>query len=452
MAGQTGTQVTATLAGFAAGLQVRDLSDAALQVVRHCLLDWLGCTIAGSSDPVADLLVAEVSEQGGHAQASIIGRGGRVALGQAALINGSVSHVLDYDDAHLGMNGHPSAPVMPAALALGEYLNSGGTDLLAAIAAAMEIECRIGALMGPTHYRRGWNPSGTIGTFGAAAAAGRLLGLDAQGMSTAFGLAATQAAGLQSMIRSQAMPMHSGKAAANGLFAARMAQRGFTATRDALDCHQGFAYTQSESPDPAAALKDLGSHWMLTDTVFKYHVSCFAAHPAIEAMRLLKKRDGVVLPDVASVNVRVSKFISRLCSVMEPNSVIGMKFSLPHNMAMVLADIDTGDVGSFGASRLSDPGLAQTRSAVSVDIDESFSDWRTRVTVQLKGGGTASAEMEMSEPNRDLADQGDRLKRKFLTLAAPVLGSGAAAAIAAQVASLESGTDAADLLRLCVPA
>lgn len=440
--------VTATLARFAVETSARDLPASTVRVAQHCLLDWIGCTLAGWQDPVAGILMAEVAEQGGHPQASILGHMTRASLGQAALVNGTVSHVLDFDDVHLVMNGHPSAPVIPAALAVGEQQRADGAALLAAIALGIEMECRIGALLGMSHYRRGWNPSGTVGTFGAAVAAGRLLGLDAGRMETALGAAATQAAGLQGMIRSMAMPFHSGKAAANGILAASLARRGFTATRDAFDCDQGFARTHSEGANPAAALEGLGERWLVPDTVFKYHVACYGAHPAIEAMRSLLRAAPIPADDVERIDVTVSRVIGRLCNVIEPTNSIGMKFSLPHNIAMTILGHDTGAVASYADRTLADAGLAALRQRVGITVDESFADWSTAVAV-TSGGETRRSYARVDEPNRDLPDQESRLEAKFDRLAAPVVGTTATTRIRDLVRDLAGLDDTNRLIALC---
>ena len=190
--------VTESLARRASALRFEDLSPAALTVAKQCLLDWLGVSIAGSDEPLVRILLEERIDAGLAGTASIVGRGERLALPAAVLVNGAMSHALDYDDVHKAMRGHPSVPVAPVALGLGAQMHASGRDVLTAFVSGFETECRVGAVCAHDHYARGFHPTATIGTFGAAAAAGRLLGLDPASMAMALGIAGTQAAGLKS--------------------------------------------------------------------------------------------------------------------------------------------------------------------------------------------------------------------------------------------------------------
>ncbi|MDP6271165.1 MAG: MmgE/PrpD family protein, partial [Alphaproteobacteria bacterium] len=191
------SDITAAIAERAAALRFADLTPDAVSVAGQCLLDWFAVTIAGASEPLVRMLVAEAIEEGGIERASLIGAG-RGTLAQAALINGAAGHALDYDDVHQAMKGHPTVPLVPAILALGESLGANGRDLVTAFVAGYESECRIGLLVAPGHYGRGFHATATIGCFGAAAASANLMGLDAEATARALGIVGTQAAGLKS--------------------------------------------------------------------------------------------------------------------------------------------------------------------------------------------------------------------------------------------------------------
>ena len=163
---------------------------------------------------------------------------------QAALVNGATGHALDYDDVNMTMVGHPTAAVAPAILALAEKNNLGGKAFLTALIAT---ECRIGVLMNESHYNAGWHATGTVGSFGAAAGAASMLGLQVEACARALGIAGTQAAGLKSMFGTMCKPFHAGKAASNGLYAAMLSSRGFESRIDVLECDQGFADTQTNN-------------------------------------------------------------------------------------------------------------------------------------------------------------------------------------------------------------
>ena len=247
--------LTALLAARARQLGADDTPDWARELARQCILDWFAVTIAGATEPLVDILVAEAEEQGGRTEAGLVGRRGGFNVGQAALINGAASHALDYDDVNLAVLGHPTVAVFPGLLALAAREGKSGRDTVTAFIAGYETACRIGLAMAPGHYGAGFHATSTVGCFGAAAACARLLELDQERTEYALGLAGTQAAGLKSMFGTMAKPFHAGNAANNGLRAALLARRGFTARPDVLECAQGFAATQTTTFNPAAALR-----------------------------------------------------------------------------------------------------------------------------------------------------------------------------------------------------
>ena len=242
--------VTAALAEKAANLRYDDLSTEARTVAGHCFMDFFGVTLAARHEPLANILAEQIAEDGGTPQATVIGRGTRANIEQAALLNGAMSHALDFDDVNFSLGGHPTVPIAPAVLALAEHRKLDGKRLLEAFAAGFETECRIGRLVGRSHYQRGWHTTATVGAIGAAAAVSNMLRLDAATTAHALGIAATQAAGLKSVFGTMCKPLHPGRAAAIGLQAARLAQRGFTCNPAILDVEQGFTATQSEEPEP----------------------------------------------------------------------------------------------------------------------------------------------------------------------------------------------------------
>ena len=276
------TEITRDLAEFARRLTLADLDAELITVARHCILDWLGVTIAAVSEDVVEATRAQVLEDGGAAHATLLPTAHKVAAPQAALVNGIAGHALDFDDVLRPLRGHPTAPVLPAVLALAEKTNASGAALLAAFAGGIEVAARVGALLGDSHYEAGWHSTATVGTFGAAAGCAALLGLDGERSAHALGLAGIQAAGLKAGFGSMAKPYQVGKAAANGLTAAEMAMRGVTSRPDILECAQGVGATQTQSFD-GAALDGLGATWLACDVLFKYHAACYGTHAPIEA-------------------------------------------------------------------------------------------------------------------------------------------------------------------------
>ncbi|MGE0599800.1 MAG: MmgE/PrpD family protein [Dehalococcoidia bacterium] len=439
--------VTATLNEFCRGISYESLPADAAVVAKQCLLDWLGVTLAGSSEPLTNLLRDEALSEGGNAQATLVGTGQQVTARQAALVNGSASHALDYDDVHLAMSGHPSVPIWPALLALAELRGGSGRDVLTAFAAGYEMECRIGMLVMPAHYSIGFHSTGTLGTFGAAAACAHLLGLDLEQWGRAMGIAGAQAAGLKSMFGTMCKPLHAGKAAQNGLFAALMAERGFTSNPDVLETAQGFAATQTTSPNPERALAGLGERFAVRDTLFKYYAACYGTHETIEGVKRIAEGNGLAPDSVAGIELVVPKGHLAMCNIQQPATALEGKFSLRFTAALALADGRAGE-DAFSLDSVHDPRLTTIRDRVSVVPQEG--DWErgTRVSIRMNDGREFSEQVNLNIPAEDVSLQQGRLEEKFRSLASPVVGAASAAEIVQTVATFERASSVRPLMAL----
>lgn len=430
-------------------LRLRDIPAEALEVVHHCVLDWFGCAVAGSREPLTGIMASELTE-GEHAtEATLIGHGGSCTARTAALVNGAAGHALDYDDTHTLMSGHPSAPVLPAALALAERTGASGERLVEAVVAGVEVECRAGALLNPGHYGSGWHATGTLGTFGAAAACSHLLRLDADRWGHALGLAGTQAAGLKASFGSMAKPLHAGKAAADGLLAATLAARGFTANPAVLEAAEGLAQAAAGGVLDPAVLDLYAGRFLVRDTLFKYHASCYMTHAAINAALALR---GQVAPaEVLSVDVRVSPDVLGVCNIATPRTGLEGKFSLRATTAMAILGDDTADQRSFCDARMASADLVSLRDRVRVTATDGGRSTRATVVITATDGRRLVAEDDTGEPAADLERQRQRLAAKFMALAVPVLGAAKAEALQAAVWEVESLSSAHELLLLATP-
>src|SRR6266566_2812163 len=274
--------LTRSLAAQASEVAYDALPEAVRALARQCMLDYYGVALAGADDELVTILLAELDEAGGAAQASVIGHKARLPALSAALVNGAAGHALDYDDVNLAMPGHPSVAILPGLLALAEQRQSSGREVIAAFVAGYETACRTGSALRPGHYDRGFHATGTVGCLGAAAACARLLGLDAEQTAQAIGIAGTQAAGLKSQFGTMCKPFHAGKASQNGLLAARLAARGFSSRPDLVECEQGFALTHGPDFRPEAALTAPPNGFYIFANLFKYHAACYLTHGPIE--------------------------------------------------------------------------------------------------------------------------------------------------------------------------
>ncbi|MGH2607989.1 MAG: MmgE/PrpD family protein, partial [Tepidiformaceae bacterium] len=431
------------------GIIYEDLPPDAITVAKQCLLDWLGVTIAGADEPLTQILRAEALEQGGNPQATLIGTGERVTASQAALVNGAASHALDYDDVHLAMSGHPSVPVWPALLALAEQRAASGREVLAAFVAGVEMECRIGNYVMPGHYTVGYHATGTLGTFGAAAACAHLMGLDREQWLNAIGIAGAQAAGLKSMFGTMCKPLHAGKAAQNGLAAATLAARGFTSNPEVLETHQGFAATQTTTPHAEVALSGLGDRYAVRDVLFKYHAACYGTHETIEAILRLKERHALQPGQVSGIRLTVPRGHLSMCNIQEPQTPLEGKFSLRFTAALAAV---TGDASeqAFTPTAVRNPALVSMRDRVTVEARSGSADWDgTRVSLALTDGRQVEESVDLNIPASDLDVQWERLTAKFASLAGPPLAAPAVHALQQTVHDFES-VSVPDLVRLAV--
>jgi 2-methylcitrate dehydratase PrpD len=417
------------------------------ELARQCVLDWIGVALGGSDDHLPHILLEEARAEGGEPVATVVGHAARVTASQAALINGASSHVLDYDDVNLSLNGHPSAAILPGLLALAESRGASGQELIAAFVSGYELGARVGLLVAPGHYARGYHATCTVGSLGAAAACARLLGLDVERTAHAVGIAATQAGGLKSMFGTECKPFHAGVAAHNGLRAARLAAAGMIARGDILECRQGFAAVMSPDFHPETALAD-PARFYLRDNLFKYHASCYGTHASIEGVRQLREKNGLRPQDVERVKLRVDKGADAMCNIPKPRTALEAKFSLRFMTAAALAGEDTSDLAFFTDERTAEPALCALRDKVSVDFATDRPKMIADVVVETKDGRTLSATLDSGIPGKDVAEQGRRLVSKFERLVEPALGSERCGKLKRLVASLES-TPVADLMAAC---
>ena len=320
------------------------------------VLDTVGVTLAGASEPASLIVRQVVAAEGGDA-CGVFGTPVRASMSGAALANGTAAHALDYDDMCFVSLAHPSAPLVPAVLAAAESERLTGRAVLDAYVVGFEIEARLGRLMNPRHYQRGWHCTSTLGTIGAAAAVSRLLGLDARTAGHALAIAASEASGLKENFGTMVKPLHAGLAARNGVLAALLARGGMTASDLALDGPQGLLHAMdSEGHALADAIADLGARWEILDTgiTVKLYPSCAGTHPSLDAILDLRRREGFTAGDVERIDIDVDSIVPTILIYDRPATGLEGKFSLPFCAA---AAVVFGRVGidTFDAASLTNP-------------------------------------------------------------------------------------------------
>jgi 2-methylcitrate dehydratase PrpD len=443
----SGSNLTRTLTERAVAVTYESLPEEVRELARQCVLDYLGVGLAGADDELARILLDELNETGGTAQAGVIGHTARLPMLSAALVNGAIAHALDYDDVNLAMPGHVSVSILPALLALAEEKKASGKAVIAAFVAGYETCCRIGMAIRPGHYTRGFHATGTVGAFGAAAACAHLLGLDAEATGRALGIAGTQSAGLKSQFGTMCKPFHAGKAAQNGLLAARLAARGFSSRPDLVECEQGFAATHAPEFHPEKALAEPKRGFHIYANLFKYHAACYMTHAPIECGRQL--RDQGVTPDaIAAIRLKAHRAIDKVCNIPAPTNGLEAKFSLRQTVAMALSGVDTASLGAYSVATATDPALMALRERVDFDFRDDFPEAGAEIELTLRDGRTANASFDAGIPMADVAAQGRRLTEKFDALATPVLGTARARELREAVAGLDALADVGVLTKL----
>ena len=438
---------TETLARFILNTPAEAIPAPILHEGKRCIINYMAVALYASADPSMAILTGLFEEEGGAAIASLIGAGTRTNLQNAALANGYLAHLEDYDDTHFPTVIHPSAPTIPAAFAVAEREGATGLDVLAATVLGIEACCRVGLSVYPNHYNAGWHITGTCGVFGAAGAAGRLLGLDESQMIQALGIAGTQAAGVREVFGSMSKPFHAGRSAQSGVLAGLLARRGFTSTREILEGRRGFAAVLSTASDMEQITDALGERWELPNNGLKPYSCGVVSHPLIDAMITLRNTHGVAADDVESVSARVHPLVLELMD--RPNPRVGLEGKFSHQHSMAVGLIDGGAFPEqYTDERVLDPAVAALRDKIRATVDASVAEDAAEVTVTLRDGRsiTESVAHATGAPENPMTDA--QLENKFRTLANRVLSQSQADELLAALWALDTADDVTGVMAL----
>ncbi len=455
---------SAVLAAFVANPPF--IPGSALEDARRSVLDGLGSLLAGSLEPPARI-VQDLVRGLGQADDATVFSAGRASAAGAALANGVATHILELDDIHKGSTVHAAAPIIPAALAMAEREHQSGAAFLRAVVLGYEAALRIGEAVNPSHYRH-WHPTGTVATFGAAVAAGTLMGLDERQMLDALGTAGTQAAGLWEFNASGAMSktLHPGKAAMNGVMAADLARRGFTGAPTILEGPRGFFAATSAVHDAERVTANLGQLWKVSENGYKLYSCCGHTHTAIDAVLALRQAHGWtadwVLSQVREVRVATYGPGWDIVSERNPHTPYQAKFSLSYVVSAALLE---GAVGltQFSENRFGPSGVTQevlarllprVQPAVSAELTAMYpAAWPARVEVELIDGQVLRAGGDFPRGNQENPVSTAELEAKFRALVEPrfseALGERALALVRHIEAIPDLAVASAELNTLC---
>ena len=441
--------ITAELARFVAEHPSKGWSDAVDHEAHRTFLNWLGCAIGAANHEAVESALAAVNMLAPAQQATIAGRAERVDMANAALINGISSHTFDFDDTHLKTIIHPAGPVASAVMALAETQNSSGRQVLDALVLGIDVACRMGNLVYPQHYDRGWHITGSTGTLGAAAACARLLGLNSQQTAMALGIAASQPVGLREQFGTMTKPFHPGGAARAGLMSALMAKHGFTSSPRSLEAPRGWAQVLSTKYDWREAQDELGQRFEISFNAYKPFACGIVIHPSIDACAQLRAQ-GVKPEEVKSIELRVHPLVLELTGKKTPQDGLQGKFSVYHGCAVGLI------FGRAGEEEFSDhivrrEDVVSLRDKVQAVVDTSVREESVYVTAHLTDGRSVKVHVEhaigsLQKPMTD-AD----LEGKFRDLSNPILGADRVNAILKSCWDLGQAPNLQGLLALLKP-
>ena len=417
--------VTRDLANFVLDTNFDDLEEEVIEHAKVCILDWLGAALAGSLEPPAKIITSIIREMGERKESTIIGTRIGTSCTNAALANGIMGHTIELDDIHEESIIHPAAPVVPAALAVAEHNGASGKDLITSIVLGYEVEIRIGMAVMPSHYQY-WHMTGTCGTFGAAVAAGKILGLNREEMVHALGIAGTQASGLIEVFGTMSKPLNAGRAALSGVMAALLAQRGFTSSSTILEAKKGYCQATSRKYDLSKISENLGARFEIMNNIFKRHASCGHTHGAIDALLDLARKYDTKPDDVEEILVGTYPIAVEIVGKNpEPKTGSEGKFSLLYCLAAALICGKLG-LAEFSKERLMDPKILELSKKVRVEVDKEFVGAQlgcARVTLRTVDGRSLSCRVDVPKgyPKNPLTKA--ELEEKFRSLASIVLSS-----------------------------
>ncbi|MEJ0072359.1 MAG: MmgE/PrpD family protein [Pseudomonadota bacterium] len=442
--------VTSELARYVVEARPAALPEPVRREGMRAVLHLIGCAIGGCRHETVEAALGALAEFAGPPQAGLLGRGERLDVLNAALLNGIASHVLDFDDTHATCFVHPSGPVAAAILPLAEHIAVSGADFVNAFVLGVEVECRIARAVIPAHYDIGWHLTGTAGVFGAAAAAGKLLGLDHRQMVWALGIAATQSAGLRESFGSMCKSLHSGRAAQNGLSAALLARRNYTAAEQGIEGKRGFAQVMSTQQNFAVITDRLGQSFELMRNTYKPFACGLVVHPTIDACLQLRAAHQLTEAAIERVEVEIHPLVLELTGKRAPRTGLEGKFSVYHSAAVALIDGDAQEA-QYSDARVRDPVVAGLTARVHATASPGIGREAAKVAVLLRDGRKLDRHVEHAVGSLEHPMSDAQIDAKVRGLSVELIGAARTEALIALCRGLWDQTNAGAVAHAATP-
>ncbi|MFW8566367.1 MmgE/PrpD family protein [Orrella sp. 11846] len=418
---QNAPSITNILAEYIVNHPSRGWDDDVEHEAHRTFMNWLGCAVGASQHEAAVAALAAVNTLQPSPQATILGRTEKVDIGSAALINGITSHTFDFDDTHLKTIIHPAGPVCSALVSLAELTGASGRQIIDSLVIGIDVSCRIGNMIYPDHYDRGWHITGTTGVLGAAAACARLLGLDVKQTTMALGIAASQPVGLREQFGTMTKPFHPGAAAQSGLMSALFAKSGFTASGRALEAPRGFAQVISTKYDWNEITDQLGERFEISFNSYKPFACGIVIHPSIDACVQLREK-GVTPENLARIDLKVHPLVLELTGKKEPKDGLEGKFSVYHGCAAGLI-FGRASEDEYADEIVNRADVVGVRNKVTAVIDNNMDEASVDATATLVDGSTVHIFVEHAIGSLQRPMTGKDLENKFHGMTDGILGA-----------------------------
>lgn len=432
------------LARFATGFAQAPLPAEVAHHAQRAVIDWYASIYPGLDTPAVQVLMQTMADDLDRGAAQLV-QGRQATTRAAALIQGTAAHAAEVDDSFRDAMYHPGAATIAAALAVAQSTGADGPAFLRAVVLGYEISTRIGVVMGRPHYRY-WHNTGTMGSFGAAAAAASLLQLDEAAFAHALAIAATMTAGLQQAFRLEAMakPLHAGRAAEAGVLAAQLAAGGMRSSLDVLEGESGLGQAMSEGPDWSTVGATLGTDFHITRLTFKNHIGCGHTFAAIDGALELQRQHGFSHADIQHVALGVYQPTLDIAPHVDPQNADQARFSLHYMVATALVH-GSVRLSAFEPDRLNDPVtralMQRIHKALDPEVDAAFPGRRgARVAITLRDGRTLTLLQPDRKGDPELPLSDADLEGKLMELATPVIGEAQARALLGRIWQLHQST------------
>lgn len=451
---------TQRLASFAANLRYCDIPPTVIDHMKLCLLDTIGCGLFGSTLPWGKILAKFAKDLGGRRESTLLGMGYKVSAPNAALANGTMIHGFELDDIHRLSIIHPGSVTLPAALAIGETRKKcTGKEFLTAMVSGYEVGLRVGMCVGASHLHRGYHPTGTHGTFAAAAAAGKLLGLDEEKMVHALGIAGTQAAGLMAaQYAAMVKRMHAGRASQSGVYGALLAKRGLTGITDILEAdYGGYCNVMGETRDLDRMTKGLGQDYEVLNVGFKAFSCCGSNFTSLEALSRIMKDHGLQASEIQKITIR-STTVTKLHVGWDykPEGMTAAQMNLPYCLSVMAIEGETF-VDQFTEEKIRDPKVLEYIKRIEVipdpELDRLGQDYRHAILcrVETMDGKSFEGKVEFAKGGPNNSITREEVEKKFWKLAVKVLSEEKVKKLYQTIQNLEGLSSLNELTQYLVP-